>query len=120
MRNLIKIVGLAMAAGLLAGATAAHAQWKPDRPIKIIVPFAAGAATDISARTISDRIAATLGQPIVIENQGAASGVVGTKRVPGPRPMATHGHSPTTRPSPSCPTCASCAMTRRKTSSPWR
>jgi tripartite-type tricarboxylate transporter receptor subunit TctC len=58
-----------------------HAQWKPERPIRLIVPFSPGAATDISARTISDRIAATLGQPVVIENQGAASGTVGTEAV---------------------------------------
>ncbi|MGA0569590.1 Bug family tripartite tricarboxylate transporter substrate binding protein [Variovorax sp. VNK109] len=59
-----------------------HAQqaWKPERPIRLIVPFAPGAATDISARAISDRVAAALGQPIVIENQGAASGTVGTEQ----------------------------------------
>ncbi len=57
----------------------ASAQWKPDRPIRLIVPFAPGAATDISARTISDHLAAELGQPLVIENQGAASGMVGTE-----------------------------------------
>ena len=51
----------------------------PSRPIKLIVPFAPGAATDISARTISDRVASLLGQPLVIENQGAASGIVGTE-----------------------------------------
>ena len=55
-----------------------HAEWKPERPIRLIVPFGPGAATDITARTISDHIAATLGQPIVIENKGAASGIVGT------------------------------------------
>lgn len=64
---------------LLMPMAPAHAQWKPERPIRLIVPFAPGAATDISARTISDRVAATLGQPLVIENQGAASGTVGTE-----------------------------------------
>jgi tripartite-type tricarboxylate transporter receptor subunit TctC len=52
-----------------------------SRPIKLIVPFAPGAATDISARTISDRVESLLGQPLVIENQGAASGIVGTELV---------------------------------------
>lgn len=66
-------------AAFLPGFTLAQGQWKPDRPIKLIVPFAPGAATDISARTISDGIAAALGQPIVIENNGAASGIVGTE-----------------------------------------
>ena len=66
-----------LAVVMCAFAGCAWAQWVPERPIKLIVPFAPGAATDISARTISDRVAAILGQPIVIENQGAASGVVG-------------------------------------------
>jgi len=64
---------------LLAPVTHAFAQWKPDRPIRLIVPFAPGAATDISARTISEHVATALGQPLVIENQGAASGMVGTE-----------------------------------------
>ena len=68
-----------LAVVMCAFAGCAWAQWVPERPIKLIVPFAPGAATDISARTISDRVAAILGQPIVIENQGAASGVVGTE-----------------------------------------
>jgi len=68
----------AMALSVL-GLAPAHAQWKPDRPIRLIVPFAPGAATDISARTISEAVSAHLGQPLVIENQGAASGIVGTE-----------------------------------------
>jgi tripartite-type tricarboxylate transporter receptor subunit TctC len=59
-------------------AAQAQAGWKPEHPVRLIVPFAPGAATDISARTISDHLAATLGQPVVIDNQGAASGTVGT------------------------------------------
>jgi len=78
MRYLRKAAWLAVAAALLMGVQA-RAEWKPDRPIRLIVPFAPGAATDISARTISTQLAAMLGQPIVIENQGAASGVVGTE-----------------------------------------
>ncbi|MCJ0765587.1 Bug family tripartite tricarboxylate transporter substrate binding protein [Variovorax terrae] len=62
----------------LVHAAPAQADWKPDHPIRLIVPFAPGAATDISARTISDHLAAALGQPVVIDNQGAASGTVGT------------------------------------------
>lgn len=69
----------ALSAAALTAPWSAHAQWRPDRPIRLIVPFAPGAATDISARTISDRVAAFLGQPLVIENQGAASGIVGTQ-----------------------------------------
>lgn len=76
-----ELLGAASCAALLATSSPVHARWKPERPIKLIVPFAPGAATDISARTISERLAATLGQALVIENQGAASGVVGTEAV---------------------------------------
>lgn len=78
-----RVISLAALAAMLIGAGAcvaqAQTQWQPQKPIRLIVPFAPGAATDISARTISDRVAATLGQPIVVENQGAASGTVGTE-----------------------------------------
>lgn len=76
-----KLLGGASCLALLAANQPAQARWKPERPIKLIVPFAPGAATDISARTISERVASALGQPLVIENQGAASGVVGTETV---------------------------------------
>jgi len=72
-------VSAAVGAAAMAPCASAQADWKPERPIKLMVPFAPGAATDISARTISDKVAAILGQPVVIENQGAASGVVGTE-----------------------------------------
>lgn len=73
------VVGLAVASIVWADPAYAQTPWKPSKPIRLIVPFAPGAATDISARTISDKVAATLGQPIVVENQGAASGTVGTE-----------------------------------------
>jgi tripartite-type tricarboxylate transporter receptor subunit TctC len=77
-RHRITAVG-ALFAAALAFTLPAQAQWKPDRPIKLIVPFSPGGATDITARTIADGVAATLGQPLVIENNGAASGIVGTE-----------------------------------------
>ncbi len=61
----------------------AHAQsWRPDRPIRAIVPFAPGGTTDIVARMLAEPAAALLGQPIVIENRpGGAAGLVGTDAV---------------------------------------
>lgn len=80
MKRAIFAASLGLAAGLALSASAyAQSTWKPSKPIRLIVPFAPGAATDISARTISDKIATTLGQPLVVENQGAASGTVGTE-----------------------------------------
>jgi tripartite-type tricarboxylate transporter receptor subunit TctC len=58
----------------------------PDRPIHLIVPFAAGGANDIIARLIQPALALALGQPIIIDNRPAASGTVGTEAVVRARP----------------------------------
>ncbi len=65
------LLAAAIACGLLAGGAAAQAQSYPNRPIRAIVPFAAGSATDIVARTFADQMTKTLGQSIVIENRRA-------------------------------------------------
>src|SRR5882757_11385742 len=58
------------------------AQAFPDRPIKIVVPTPAGGPPDIMARLLSDKMAAVLGQPVIVENRaGGAGGIVGTKSV---------------------------------------
>jgi tripartite-type tricarboxylate transporter receptor subunit TctC len=57
----------------------ASAQY-PNKPITIIVPFAAGGTTDVVARLVGDRMSRTLGQPIVIENIGGAGGTIGMTR----------------------------------------
>jgi tripartite-type tricarboxylate transporter receptor subunit TctC len=64
----------------LAGAAAlpvpAFAQAFPSRPIRILVPFAAGGTTDILARAIGERLSVAFGQPVVIDNRGGAGGTV--------------------------------------------
>lgn len=59
----------------------AKAQAYPSRPITIVVPFPAGGAGDMVARTMAERMRAPLGQPIIIENVTGASGSLGTGRV---------------------------------------
>jgi tripartite-type tricarboxylate transporter receptor subunit TctC len=69
-----------LAAGLgLALAGAAQAQWKPTRPINLIVPWAAGGSTDQVTRVTAAELEKALGQTIVIVNQPGASGSIGTK-----------------------------------------
>ncbi|HYF55117.1 MAG TPA: tripartite tricarboxylate transporter substrate binding protein [Salinarimonas sp.] len=70
----------AAASAVLAGpAFAADYPWKPERPITIIVPWAAGGATDQVTRLAAAEIEAALGQKVVIVNQPGATGSIGTK-----------------------------------------
>jgi tripartite-type tricarboxylate transporter receptor subunit TctC len=75
-------IRLVVAAALaLAGIAAASAQSYPNRPITMIVPFAAGGPTDVVGRLIGQRMGEILGQRIVIENVGGAGGMTGAQRV---------------------------------------
>src|SRR5437764_14741357 len=65
----------------LSAAAIAHAQSYPNRPIKLVVPFPAGGATDTSSRLVAQQMQARLGQTVVIENQGGAGGTIGTRQV---------------------------------------
>jgi len=53
----------------------------PERPISLVVPFAAGGSTDILARIVSDRLQPALKQPVIVENRTGASGNIGTAAV---------------------------------------
>jgi putative tricarboxylic transport membrane protein len=64
-----------------AWSVAAAAQNWPTRPITLIVPFAAGGGVDTSARIQAQKLGELLGQPIIVENIGAAAGAVGSLRV---------------------------------------
>ncbi|HSZ67328.1 MAG TPA: tripartite tricarboxylate transporter substrate-binding protein [Xanthobacteraceae bacterium] len=74
----MRVVFVAVAT-LIAGPALAD-NW-PSRPITMIVPFAAGGGVDLSARIQAQRMGELLGQPIVVENVGAAAGMAGSARV---------------------------------------
>jgi len=82
---------------------AAHAQAWPSKPIRVIVPFAAGSTTDIIARAIADKMGASLGQTLVIDNRGGASGTIGQQAVATAAPdgytIMIHSSSHTVSPS---------------------
>lgn len=73
----------ALLAALLAAAIAplASGQEYPGRPVRLVVPFPAGGVVDAYARVVQRALAADLGQPVVIENRGGASGMIGAELV---------------------------------------
>ncbi|MBT2305196.1 hypothetical protein J7E70_32850 [Variovorax paradoxus] len=76
--NIYRLLALAALLASSYVGSAAAADWAPTRPMKIIVPFNAGAAADTTARTLAERPAAQLGQPVVVDNRGSAGGIIGT------------------------------------------
>ena len=74
------LLGAALALPALSSARA-QAAWRPDRPIRIVVPFAAGGVADLTARAVASRIAERLGQPVVIDNRPGAGGIVAGQQV---------------------------------------
>ena len=75
MRRIAAVIGLAALASL------AHAQSYPNRPVKVIVPWPPGQATDIAARVVAAKLQDALNQPFIIENKPGAGGAIGTEAV---------------------------------------
>lgn len=102
-RSKLLIAGLSM---LLGGVTPASAGW-PEKPITLVVPFAAGGTNDTLSRILGEKLAKALGQPVVIENDPGAAGTTPTARVARATPdgytllmgnMGTHGIAPSQYP----------------------
>jgi tripartite-type tricarboxylate transporter receptor subunit TctC len=83
MKRLSRAVFLLVAATAVSvlPLTEGRAQVFPSRPVTIVVPFAAGGPTDVVARIVGERMAASLGQAVIIENVTGADGVLGVGRV---------------------------------------
>ena len=79
----LRLLGLARrhvlvgAGALLLPGAARAAEW-PERPIRMIIPFAPGAGADIVGRTFAEELAKALGQPVMVDNKGGAGGLLGT------------------------------------------
>jgi tripartite-type tricarboxylate transporter receptor subunit TctC len=69
-----------LAASTLFACVGAASQTWPDKPVKMLIPAAAGTSTDIVGRELGQRLSSALGQPVVLENIAGAGGAVGTER----------------------------------------
>ena len=76
-----RVAAFVAVASLVAAPSTAHAQPYPNRPIKIIVPYPAGGAVDIVARTIGQPLAEALKQPVIVDNRPGASANIGMEMV---------------------------------------
>lgn len=74
-RAVLQILGGA-ALGAATGLAHAQGPW-PNKPIRIVVPFAAGVSPDVVARLVSEPLSRALGQPVVIDNRAGAAGIIG-------------------------------------------
>jgi len=89
---------------LLAAPLGAQAQaGYPSKPIRVVVPFASGSTTDIIARAITDKMSASMGQQLVVDNRAGASGTIGQAAVAAAEPdgytIMIHSSSHTVSPS---------------------
>jgi hypothetical protein len=67
-------------AALCAAASLAHAAW-PERPVKLVVPYAAGGAADALARVVATELGSRLKQQVIVENKAGAGGTIGAQSV---------------------------------------
>jgi tripartite-type tricarboxylate transporter receptor subunit TctC len=76
---MLRLVVVVLAAALASVSPSHAADDYPTHPITLIVPFPAGGGVDVIGRIVADKLAAALGQPVVIDNRGGAAGVIGTR-----------------------------------------
>ena len=102
--RLRRCLTVATLCGFTVGATAGY----PEKPITLVVPWAAGGSTDILARVLAEKLTKSMGQPVIVDNRIGASGNIGSNSVSKAKPdgytllvgsMSTHAMNPALMPS---------------------
>ena len=82
---MFKFTATVLAAMAFCGAAQAQSSY-PNKPIRLLVPFAAGGTTDLIARVIAEPLSKELGQPVVVDNKGGGGGSIGAAETARARP----------------------------------
>lgn len=102
MKKIAVLAVATVAASVMTAHNPAFAQAWPSKPIKVVVPFQPGAATDIVARTVLEQLSRQLGQPMIVENKPGAGGTIGASTVAHADPdgytLLAHSNSHTVAP----------------------
>jgi len=87
MRSEIRrTAAMAMAALCSLAATVAHAQWKPEKQVTLVVPYAPGGGVDAQTRAVAKELQRIWGQTVIVDNTSGADGLIGTRKVIESRP----------------------------------
>src|SRR5215467_7631948 len=78
-REFLKLTGAAAISGFSISKASAQAETWPNKPVKLILPYAPGGATDLIGRPWAEKLSQAFGQQFVIDNRGGAGGMIGTE-----------------------------------------
>lgn len=81
MKNISISICLAMISAIVTVPTVAYSQTWPERPIRLVIPFAVGGVVDYMGRELAQALSIKLGTPVIVENRGGAAGVIGVDAV---------------------------------------
>jgi tripartite-type tricarboxylate transporter receptor subunit TctC len=80
-RNFLRAASTVAGAAVVAPVALAATSWQPDRPLRLVVPYGPGGSSDVIARLLAAEMGKTLGQTVIVDNKGGASGIIAMQEV---------------------------------------